>query len=226
MYADCRLAESTKRRGPEDVLHNRAGRSRQATNVSYIWKMEKAIKPDYVYRKKDVMNMKTDQKKYEIGAGRPGITHRAAVWLGVCLLAVGIVISGCAGGNYGRFNRSAEVAADFEKGQSNPQYDYYFYGRELAPHAIIGIDKTYRVPSKLWKAFTPTPAELKRMADYVLLVHNALPYGAYIVDASGNRLGVWYSRIVTVHAEVDEANKTIVIAFADPENDGGGRLNF
>ena len=132
-------------------------------------------------------------------------------------------VSGCASNQYGRFNNSAEVASAFENGQSFPDYNYFYAGRQSMPHALIGIDKTYKVPSKLWKAFTPTSDQLTRMSGHILLVQNALPYGAQIMSPAGERIGVWYSRIVKVHVKVVEADKTVSIVFVDPENDGGGR---
>jgi len=143
--------------------------------------------------------------------------------VGVVLLLVwGVTLSGCAN-KYGRFSLSPEVATAFEEGRAVPDYNYFFAGRQSMPHAVIGVNKTYQVPSKLWKAFTPTTEELTRMADHILLVQNALPYGAQIMNPSGERIGVWYSRIAAVHVKVDEANKIVSIVFVDPENDGGGK---
>jgi hypothetical protein len=51
--------------------------------------------------------------------------------------------------------------------------------------------------------------------------YNEQPYGAYILDPSGERIGVWYSRVQTVHAQVDHENQTISVVFTDPEMDGG-----
>jgi len=143
--------------------------------------------------------------------------------VGVVLFMVwGAALSGCAN-QYGRFSLSPEVATAFEEGQAVPDYNYFYAGRQSMPHAVIGIHKTYQVPSKLWKAFTPTTEELSRMADYILVVQNARPYGAQILSPAGERIGVWYSRIVAVHVQVDEAAKAVSIVFVDPENDGGGK---
>jgi len=162
------------------------------------------------------------QYKSILGTSRPSIARCLGVMGVIFFLVWGAAISGCAN-QYGRFNNSPEVAAAFESGQSFPDYNYFYAGRQSMPHALIGIDKAYQVPSKLWKAFTPTTEDLARMADYILLVQNALPYGAQILSPSSARIGVWYSRIAAVHVQVDEASKTVSIVFVDPENDGGGK---
>jgi hypothetical protein len=46
------------------------------------------------------------------------------------------------------------------------------------------------------------------------------------LSPAGERIGVWYSRIVAVHVQVDEADKTVSIVFVDPENDGGGKRSI
>jgi hypothetical protein len=157
------------------------------------------------------------------GVCRPMLGRRVGVTGLVVGLILGLVLSGCANNSYGRFGLSQEVETAFESGHAFPDYNYFYAGRQSMPHAVIGIDKAYQVPSKLWKAFTPTPAELTRMANHILRVHNEQPYGAEILSPSRQRIGVWYSRIVAVHVEVDEANKSVSIVFVDPENDGGGK---
>ncbi len=167
--------------------------------------------------------MITKPKIMAANSRRPWLTTASWTMGAILILVWGAVISGCAS-NYGRFARSPEVAAAIEGGQASPEYNYYFFGRERMPYALIGIDKTYQVASKLWIPFTPSNAKLQRMATFIYDYYDERAYGANILDPSGQPVGVWYSKISTVHAKIDNENKRVSVVFKDPEMDGGGRI--
>ncbi len=151
--------------------------------------------------------------------------HSIAAWTlsAILILVWGAAISGCAS-SYGRFARSPEVAAAFESGQASPDYSYYYFGRKRMPYAMIGVDKAYQVDSKFWKPFTPSTENLQRMATFIYDYFDERAYGANILDPSGQPVGVWYSKIPTVHAKFDNENRLVSVVFTDPEMDGGGRV--
>jgi hypothetical protein len=174
------------------------------------------IEPKRLWLYLEVIIMMLKQATNKRRAAASGSKLVIAAMGALLLLVGGAALSGCAG-NYGRFNRSFEVTAAFQAGQPYPDYNYYFAGREGRPYAIIGIDKTYQVSSRLWKAFTPTSEKLRSMTAFVYDIGNDRAYGANILAPSGERIGVWYSKIVFVHAKVDEDNKVIDVVFKDPE---------
>lgn len=140
--------------------------------------------------------------------------------MGVCILAL---FSGCGMQSYGRFALDAKVSQDFREGVTQPQYRYYYAGRDTMPYAIIGIDAAYTVPSRFWIAFKPRPGQLKKMSADIYGEVDDTPYGAHILDPEGNIIGVWYSKVFIRSVRVDEKHHTVQVLFKNPENvDDGG----
>jgi hypothetical protein len=162
-------------------------------------------------------------KKYNPKTGCSGKSVIYRQMLVICLLIGAVIVSGCAN-NYGRVVRSSEVTAAFEQGQAVGSYNYYYSGREGSPYALIGIDKAYKVPSKLWQPFVPSTEVLQRKATFIYKNYDEAPYGAEIIDPDGQRIGVWYSRVLAVHSEIDTEAKTVSVLYRDPEMGGGGRV--
>ncbi len=143
-----------------------------------------------------------------------------SLWLFKLSLAVSLLFltAGCMK-NYGRFTLDAQVKQTFQKGASQPGYRYFYTGREGIPYAIIGIDKGYTVPSKLWIAFEPQPSQLKKKASHIYYSEHDNPYGAHIVSPSGEIIGVWYSNVYNRSVKVDQENRTVEILYKNPELD-------
>ena len=49
-----------------------------------------------------------------------------------------------------------------------PEFNYYYTGRDTMPYAIIGIDHGYTVPSRYWIPLDPDPAQLKKMSQKII----------------------------------------------------------
>ena len=135
----------------------------------------------------------------------------------VILMALLLVTGACAQ-NYGRFTIDPQVANDFRTGAVQPELRYYYQGRDTMPYAIIGIDRSYQVPSKYWIAFDPDPEQLKKMSGNIFQEIRDTPYGARIMDEDGTVIGVWYSNVVLRSVNVDQQNRTVQILFPNPEN--------
>jgi hypothetical protein len=121
------------------------------------------------------------------------------------------MLSGCSTQNYGRFALDARVSRDFREGAVQPQYQYYYAGRDTMPYAVIGIDAGYTIPSRYWIPFKPQPGQLKKMSANIYGEVDYSPYGAHILDPDGNIIGVWYSNVVI-------RSKTVQVLFKNPEN--------
>jgi len=111
-----------------------------------------------------------------------------------------------------------------------PNYNYYFSGPSSQPNFIIGIDNKYRLTSKLWKPVDLTPEMLKKWFNFTRqrVGISQDPYGAFIVDAEGNRVGLWYSVRdwrATGGATVGEDNTISVTRPAKPGGGGGGGMS-
>ncbi len=114
-------------------------------------------------------------------------------------------------GANGRLLRSPDVTQQFRTYSAVPAYRYYHSGWSNNPYAIVAIDPQYTLRDRLWTLFTPDSATLKKLMDALYEDYNLSPYGAYIVDQQGKRIGLWYSAIQWAVIRVDEETRTIDI---------------
>ena len=132
-------------------------------------------------------------------------------------IALLLVIVGCTI-NAGRFSMNAQVDQDFRTGQAQPGSRYFYAGRDTMPYAIIGIDRSYSVPSRYWIPFEPEADTLKKMSGNMYGKMRYNPYGSHILDPDGNIIGVWYSSVYHYSASIDQQNRTVQVLFKNPEN--------
>ena len=122
---------------------------------------------------------------------------------------------------------SREATDIWHSYEIRPNYNYYFSGPKSQPDFVIGIDDKYRLTSKLWKPVDLTPEMLKKWFNFTRqrVGISQDPYGAYIVDSNGERVGLWYSvkdwRLVGA-ATVGDDNTISVTRPAKPGAGGGG----
>jgi hypothetical protein len=121
--------------------------------------------------------------------------RQIAAWI----LMIGL-LAACASGpeareNLGTLKLSREVSQIFENYQVLSNYKYYFTGSQTKPLAIMGIDRKYTLVSRIWKeAADLTPEQLKRWVDQILeFLPPMRTYGAHILGADGQQVGIWYS---------------------------------
>ena len=135
----------------------------------------------------------------------------------ITLVCTILTVVGCMG-SYGRFSLDARVGQSFTDGRPDAAYRYNYAGRETMPYAIIGIDRTYSVPSRHWITFEPEPEKLRKMSDNMYGKMGYPPTGAHIVDPDGNTIGIWFSSLYTQSVRVDSEQRTIELLFRNPEN--------
>ena len=153
---------------------------------------------------------------------RPNKTRiRASAAAFFAVVALMIVVAGC-NKNYGRFTIDTQVSQAFRTGAMQPEFNYYYTGRDTMPYAIIGIDHGYTVPSRYWIPFEPEPAQLKKMSQNIYRYYHFQPYGSTILDSEGKVVGVWYSNIFQRSVTVDQENHTVQVLYENPENFDGG----
>ena len=138
---------------------------------------------------------------------------------GLSFMAVLLFVFAACGNHYGNFMLSEEVAHTVESGVVLPGFKYYYSGRDTMPYAIMGIDRSYHVPSRYWIFFEPQPEQLKKMSGNIYAKDRYNPYGAQIRDTEGNIIGIWYSNVRFHSVSVDRQNKTVEVLFPNPEND-------
>lgn len=110
-----------------------------------------------------------------------------------------LMVGGCASGTT-YFQRSNDIAAQFEKGRVLDGYRYYLGGPVAKPNAIVALKDGYHLESEHWRLYAATPDALKKMVDRIGQVDGAeekqqqmISNGARIMDGSGSQIGIWYS---------------------------------
>ena len=127
------------------------------------------------------------------------------VWLG-CAILLSIGLLGCAGsGTF--FQRSNDVAIEFQKGIILEDHRYYAGGPEAKPNALAAIHTDYTLESEHWREIGDlTPENLAKLVERVRFVTGAeykeknFTNGARLVGPDGRAIGVWYS--VTAYSQV------------------------
>ena len=143
------------------------------------------------------------------------IHTRVAGFIIIVLLI--LMAAGCTK-NYGRFAKSAEVDLAFRQGDRQSDYHYFYAGRDNMPYAIIGIDRSYTVPSRYWIPFDPESEMLMKMSGNMYGKHTYDPAGFHILDPDGKIIGVWFSSVNQFSVSVDQQNRTVEVLFRNPEN--------
>lgn len=136
-------------------------------------------------------------------------------WLKAGILLVSLLISGCFE-NYGRLKHNAEVSRAFQAYQVEPDYKYYYYGRSNMPYAIVGIDRTYHMRSRVWREVDHDTEEFRKMIfwtwdDIRYSYQRNFTQGAYILDPEGKRVGIWYSGLWWAAIRFDDDRRIVVM---------------
>jgi hypothetical protein len=95
--------------------------------------------------------------------------------------------------DYGGLERSREVTQIFESYRILEDHTYYISGVGSIPYAIIGIDNSYELREGLWEKIDITPQMLRGWLSRMDMVYGFRPYGSWILDQNGQKIGIWYS---------------------------------
>jgi len=146
-------------------------------------------------------------KTYWITSHPKILAHTRLLGISVFIM---MVLSGCLE-NYGRLNRSSEIQKAFESNQVPEEYNYYFYGRRNQPYAVMGLDASYNLRSRMWRKVEPDTAEFKNMTRFVWADLGYYPYGANILDPEGQKVGIMHTSSIMVAVKFDKEAKTVEV---------------
>ena len=127
------------------------------------------------------------------------------------------LLTACSPAIYGSLKGSPEVTRLFENHQILPDYQYYVYGFQRVPYAIVGIHRDYTLNSKIWERVTLTPTLLNQLMYRMDVVYHEPPKGAWIVTAEGARVGIWYSSVYAATVETRPDNKLMIVPPKSPD---------
>ena len=160
-----------------------------------------------------------------------GRTNLLAVLL---LAALHGTLTGCAVTevkNSSGITASREATAIWHSYEILPNYHYYYSGPDTQPNYLIGIDDRYKLMTEFWKPVDLTPEMLNKWLNYFRprVGYSQDPYGAFITDSAGERIGLWYSVRdwrLTGTATVTEDNQVFVTRPAKPAARKKGKSCF
>lgn len=143
--------------------------------------------------------------------------------------ALAIMISACSIANLGWLRNSQEVGQAFETLHVSSDYRYWYLYLENNPYAVLGLNREYRIEDILWTEVEPSSEAFRKVVGLVqgFPVPGSRTCGAYILDAKGEQIGVWYSSM-SAGISIDPDTKTVFITTGTPwmggdGNDSGGR---
>jgi hypothetical protein len=125
--------------------------------------------------------------------------------------------------NWGRIEPDANVTDSFNKFQINANFNYYISGSDVYPTSILGLNKSYKLETDLWKQIDMTPelfSELvTNMRTRSIQCSSQTMHGFYIFDDKDNKIGIWYSLITgSIAIKMKENNKVIVFPPRDDDS--------
>jgi len=131
---------------------------------------------------------------------------RFALFAGAAMLTL---LIGCTT-DYGRFSRDADLDKAFKKGEILSELNYYHSGR----FAAIGVDPTYKVPSRMWTAFEPQPSRQDKMRGDLSGKQGypepgAAAPGAFMLAPDGTVVGIWFYGPHNRNFKVDQKKRII-----------------
>lgn len=140
--------------------------------------------------------------------------HFSILWPLMLLLP----LAACATANTGGVKHSREVAQAFETYFVEPDYNYYLYNQENYPYAVAGLKKPYFIESFDWRPLDPNSDKFEKVIDLVKDFPRGFsqPYGSYILNPQGERIGMWYSSLAPPGIVVDPETNRVSINAARP----------
>ena len=140
--------------------------------------------------------------------------------------ALAILISACSFAHLGWLRNSEEVGRAFETLQVSPDYRYWYLYIENSPYAVLGLNREYRIEDILWTEAAPGSEVFQKVVGLVqgFPVPGSRTYGAYILDANEDRIGVWFSSM-SAGISVDPNTKVVFITTGTPWMSGDGNDN-
>ena len=136
--------------------------------------------------------------------------YRAAAMI----IMIMLILPGCMQ-RYGSLKSNPELTAAFQDRQALPDFNYYYNGRENLPYAVVGIDPRYEFQDRVWHPIE-TKEDVYRKAAGVTAWDNHWSRGADILDAEGNRIGVWFSYYDSTTVKLGPDNRVAVYSPYSP----------
>lgn len=106
------------------------------------------------------------------------------------------MLMSCATGERGRIVPDAEVDNLFAQATVLPDHAYYYYGPFHSPVAIIALQESLELESRLWTSVADPQRQLAVLIDNTRNQRNLMCTfdGARIIAPDGKAIGYWYAK--------------------------------
>jgi len=129
----------------------------------------------------------------------------------VLCLSLFFLTSACATQNSGKLQSSNEITKIFENHEILPDYVYYYSGLQGVPDAIIGVHADYSLRTDQWRQVDLISPTLKTWISRMQAVQLIRPQGAWILDAEGNRVGIWFSGLRQTAVRLQKNHRVVIV---------------
>ena len=156
---------------------------------------------------------------------RRGPNQQAVLALGAAAVWA-ILACACTIAHLGWLRSSPEVDRAFETLQPPPGYRYWYLYLENSPYAVLGLSPEYRIEDISWTEVTPGSEVFQKVVGLVrsFPIPGSSASGAFILDAEGERIGVWYSSM-NAGIRIDPDTKVVSIMTGTPWMSADGSDN-
>lgn len=121
---------------------------------------------------------------------------------------------------YGKIKRDRDVNLIFQTYRVLEDHTYYTSGQGDIPHAILGIQKSFKLRPGIWKPVKLTTPMLRSWVTSMDNIYGYPPYGCRVLDDNDQPIGIWYSSKQWTTVIIEEKNEIAVLA---PEPPGFGK---
>lgn len=142
-----------------------------------------------------------------------------------CFVAIvvilGVILTSCAGGPYGKMTQENSVRTQFEQGKLLSAHQYYYVGKPGRPYAIIALDENVKLISPFWRQENFTGSVLAAWSLAIARYYTPPPKGSWILNAQGDRIGAWYGSGPTPTVQSPAADQVKISVPAQPQLKSG-----
>ncbi len=157
------------------------------------------------------------------------IRLRARLFQSASLLLLLFLMAGCGATRpTGRWIANSDVLKTFRSGTILPHHTYYYTGSPVQPDAIIAIDDSFHLRTKVWSKVKITRELLDRWMFWAKTdLSLTCPYKAgVILTPDGRQAGVWFSRFTFNTIRTPQPGVIEVYLPFSPGNTNCGRYNY
>jgi hypothetical protein len=140
-----------------------------------------------------------------------------------CFFLIPLFMVGCTAGHYGHLRMDSHVTRMFDTGSVPGSFRYYTIGRNDLPYAIVGITPGYHLIPDFWNPVEPNNPAFASKVRFIWIPDETWDRyengeGAWILDARGDKIGIWYSAYPHTVIKVLSDHRVVIFSPYTPIN--------